>query len=256
MDAALSVVLPAIMLVIFVAFWDWAIVAARIPETILPRPGKVLGDLWYWLASGLMTEHLLVTLLEVLYGFIAGVAGGLLVGVILAEFPLARMTFFPFVISIQMIPKVAIAPLFIMWLGYGISSKVAIAASITFFPIVINTMAGLRSVDSETLEMMRAFRATRWQTFHRVKLRYAAPYIFASLEVAMVLAIIGAIVAEFLGATKGLGYMILQSTYRMEAGEVFAMLIVLAVLGVVLNGVIRLIGNRVLFWHHGSNTRT
>jgi len=241
-------------MIILLVVWDWAIIRFDIPATLIPSPGDAFGELYYGLISWTLIEHTLVTLQEVFYGFLLGAFAGFLFGVLVAEFSYVRMAIYPFLIAIQMVPKVAIAPLFIIWIGYGVGSKVAIAASITFFPVLINTVAGLRSVDGEALEMMRAFRATQWQTFHRVKLRFALPYIFAGLEVAMVLAVIGAIVAEFVGATKGLGYLILQATFKLETGKVFAVLVMLALLGIVLNALIRLIARRALFWHDSERT--
>jgi NitT/TauT family transport system permease protein len=253
-DAVLTVVLPLITLVLFIQFWDWSIVRFDIPPTLLPGPGDAFGELWYGLRTGTIISHTLVTMQEVLYGFLIGALLGFMFGVVVAEWSLVRMAIYPFLIAFQMIPKVAVAPLFIIWLGYGIGSKVAIAASITFFPVLINTVAGLRSVDGEILEMMRAFRATRWQSFHRVKLRFALPYIFAGLEVAMVLAVIGAIVSEFVGSTKGLGYLILQATYSLETAKIFAVLVMLALLGIILNAMIRVIARRTLFWHDSERT--
>jgi NitT/TauT family transport system permease protein len=196
----------------------------------------------------------MATMQEVIFGFALGAAAGFVLGAVVAESAWTRMALYPFLIAFQMIPKVAIAPLFIIWLGYGISSKVAFTASITFFPVVINTIAGLRSVDGEVLEMMKVFRATRWQTFLRVKLKFAMPYLFASLEVAMVLSVIGAIVAEFVGATRGLGYLILQEMHKLETARVFAVLIVLSVLGIILSYVIRLVARVALFWHESERT--
>jgi NitT/TauT family transport system permease protein len=253
-DTVLTIVLPMVTLVLLILFWDWSITRFAIPATLLPGPGEAFGELWYGLRTGTIVSHTLVTMQEVLYGFLIGAFLGFMFGVIVAEWSLMRMAIYPFLIAFQMIPKVAVAPLFIIWLGYGIGSKVAIAASITFFPVLINTVAGLRSVDGETLEMMRAFRATRWQAFHRVKLRFALPYIFAGLEVAMVLAVIGAIVSEFLGSTKGLGYLILQATYTLETAKIFAVLVMLALLGIVLNAMIRVIARRALFWHDSERT--
>jgi NitT/TauT family transport system permease protein len=253
-DAFLTVLLPSVTLVVLLAIWDWSIVQFDIPSTLMPRPGDAFDELRYGLVSGTLIYHTLVTLQEVLYGFLLGALAGFVFGVFVAEWALVRMSIFPFLVAIQMVPKVAIAPLFIIWLGYGIGSKVAIAASITFFPVLINTVAGLRSVDGETLEMMRAFRATRWQSFHRVKLRFAMPYIFAGLEIAIVLSVIGAIVAEFVGSTKGLGHLILQATFELKTAEVFAVLVMLALLGITLNGLIRLLAHRALFWHDSKRT--
>src|SRR6185295_11457499 len=251
-DALLAIALPSITLVLLLALWDWAVVYFNIPSTLLARPGAVVSELYYGVTSGLLAKHTLITMQEVVYGFAVGAFAGFVLGAAVAESTWTRMTLYPFLIAFQMIPKVAIAPLFIIWLGYGISSKVAFTASITFFPVVINTIAGLRSVDGEVLEMMRVFRASRWQSFYRVKLRFAMPYIFASLEVAMVLSVIGAIVAEFVGATKGLGYLNLQEMHKLETARVFAVLIVLSVVGIILSWVIRVIAKAALFWHESE----
>jgi NitT/TauT family transport system permease protein len=251
-DALLAIALPAVTLVVLLALWDWTVVYFTIPSTLLARPGAVVSELYYGVTSGLLGRHTLITLQEVVYGFLLGAFAGFALGAVVAESTWTRMALYPFLVAFQMIPKVAIAPLFIIWLGYGVSSKVAFTASITFFPVVINTIVGLRSVDAEVLEMMRVFRATRWQTFWRVKLSFALPYLFASLEVAMVLSVIGAIVAEFVGATGGLGYLILQEMHKLETARVFALLVVLSVLGIVLSWLIRLAARRMLFWHESE----
>lgn len=251
-DALLAIALPSITLVLLLALWDWAVVYFNIPSTLLARPGAVVSELYYGVTSGLLAKHTMITMQEVVYGFAVGSFAGFVLGALVAESTWTRLALYPFLVAFQMIPKVAIAPLFIIWLGYGVSSKVAFTASITFFPVVINTIVGLRSVDTEVLEMMRVFRASRWQTFWQVKLKFALPYLFASLEVAMVLSVIGAIVAEFVGATAGLGYLILQQMHTLETARVFAVLMVLSLLGIVLSWLIRVAARRALFWHESE----
>jgi NitT/TauT family transport system permease protein len=253
-DAMLSFLLPLVTLVVVLIVWDRAIVYFRLPPEIIPRPLAAMDVLWDGLRSGVFIAHTWVTLQEVIYGFVLGGVAGFVCGVVIAEFSYVRMAVSPFLIVLQITPKVAIAPLFIIWLGYGIQSKVAIAISISFFPVVINTIAGLRAVDSELLEMMDAFCATRWQTFHRVKLKMALPYIFAGLNVGMALAVIGAIVAEFVGSTKGLGYLILQANFKLDTEQVFALLVILAALGIALDAVLRFVSRRALFWHDSERS--
>lgn len=253
-DRVLPIVLPLMTLAAVLVVWDRTIVLLSVGPEVMPSPGAALSDLWYGLSTGTYIKHTLVTLQEVLYGFAIGMIAGFLVGVLVAEFRYIRMAVFPFLIVLQITPKVAVAPLFIIWLGYGIESKVAIAASISFFPVIINTVAGLRSADSEMLEMMKAFCATRWQAFVRVKLKLALPYIFAGLNVAMALAVIGAIVAEFVGSTKGLGYLILQANFKLDTAQVFAVLVLLAVLGIALNSALSLLSRRALFWHDSERS--
>lgn len=248
-DAVLTIALPIMAVALLLFLWDWSVVRFEVPATLVPTPGAALDALWTGLRSGVLFVHLGVTLQEVLYGFLIGAALGFALGAAIAEWVLVRRALFPIVVGIQMMPKVAVAPLFIIWLGYGIESKIAITASMTFFPVLINTVAGLRSVDGETLEMMRAFRFTTLQAFHRVKLRFALPYIFVGLKVAIVLSVIGAVVAEFVGANQGLGYLILQATYQMETDKMFAVLAILAIVGIGLNGALSLVARSVLFWH-------
>jgi NitT/TauT family transport system permease protein len=254
-DAILSFLLPFATLVVVLIVWDRAIVYFRLPPEIIPQPLAALDVLWDGLRSGVFFVHTWVTLQEVIYGFVLGGAAGFVCGVVIAEFSYVRMAVSPFLIVLQITPKVAIAPLFIIWLGYGIQSKVAIAISISFFPVVINTIAGLRAVDGELLEMMDAFCATRWQTFHRVKLKMALPYIFAGLNVGMALAVIGAIVAEFVGSTKGLGYLILQANFKLDTEQVFALLVILAALGIALDAVLQFVSRRALFWHDSERSK-
>lgn len=254
-DALLTFLLPLLTLVAVVILWDGAIVLFDIPSEVIPRPMDAVSVWWDGMRSGVFVWHTLVTLQEVIYGFVIGTAGGFVVGVLVAEFRYVRMAVLPFLIVLQITPKVAIAPLFIIWLGYGIESKVAIAASISFFPVVINTIAGLQATDSETLEMMKAFCASRFQVFRRVKLKLALPYIFAGLNVAMALAVIGAIVAEFVGSTKGLGYLILQANFKLDTAQVFAVLFMLAGLGIALNTVLQLVSRRALFWHDSERSK-
>ena len=254
-DTVLAGLLPLATLLVVLVVWDRAIVYFHLPPEIIPRPLPSMEVLWEGLRSGVFITHTWVTLQEVIYGFVLGGAAGFVCGVLIAEFPYVRMAVSPFLIVLQITPKVAIAPLFIIWLGYGIQSKVAIAISISFFPIVINTIAGLRSVDGELLEMMNAFCATRWQTFYRVKLKMAQPYIFAGLNVGMALAVIGAIVAEFVGSTKGLGYLILQANFKLDTEQVFALLVILAALGIALDAILQFVSRRALFWHDSERSK-
>src|SRR3954463_860355 len=188
--ALLAIALPSITLVVLLLLWDWAVVHFQIPSTLLARPMDVAAELAYGLKSGTLVVHTWVTLQEVFYGFALGAFAGFVLGAVVDESTWTRLALYKLLGEFQMIPKVAIAPLFIIWLGYGVSSKVAFTASITFFPVVINTIAGLRSVDSDVLDLRRVFRATPWQSFYRLKLKCALPYLFGSLEVAMVLSVI------------------------------------------------------------------
>jgi NitT/TauT family transport system permease protein len=147
--------------------------------------------------------------------------------------PFLRRVIYPLLLTLQSVPKVAIAPLLLLWVGYGLQSNIIVAATVAFFPIVINTATGLESVDAELLELTRSLDAGTLRVFWRVRLPWALPYIFSSLKVAITLAVIGAIVAEFIGADKGLGYLILTSSGAMKTSVMFGVLLILSAFGIV-----------------------
>jgi NitT/TauT family transport system permease protein len=145
-------------------------------------------------------------------------------------------------------PKVAIAPLFVLWFGFGVTSKIIITAAIVFFPVLANTIVGLRSAPRDQVDLMTAFTASQWHIFRMVRVPHALPFIFVGLDIGIVLAVIGAIVGEFVGAQAGLGYLIMQRNFSMDASGVFAILIVLSIIGIVLHSAMRFVARRVIFW--------
>jgi NitT/TauT family transport system permease protein len=155
---------------------------------------------------------------------------------------------YPFIVMFQAMPKVALAPLVIIWFGLGITSKIVAAALVAFFPLMVNTIAGLRSADEDRVNLMRSLAASRWQIFWMLQLPNAMPYIFAGLEIAMIFALIGAIVGEFVGATAGLGMLIQSMNFTMDVAGQFSILLILSALGLTLSGLIGVIRRRVLFW--------
>jgi NitT/TauT family transport system permease protein len=164
-------------------------------------------------------------------------------------------TLYPYIVAFQTLPKVAIAPIIVIWFGYGVTSKIVITATIAFFPLLANTIVGLRAVPQEQVELMVAFTASRWQVFWKARIPQALPYIFVGLDVAIVLSVIGAIVGEFVGAQAGLGYLILQKNFNMDMSGVFAILIVLSVFGIGLHMLVNAVQRRVVFWMESSTDR-
>jgi NitT/TauT family transport system permease protein len=159
-----------------------------------------------------------------------------------------EQTIYPYVVALQTLPKIAIAPLIIVWFGFGISSKVVIAAMVGFFPVLVNVIVGLKTIDQSKLDLMRSLNATRWQTFRLVKFPNALPFVFAGLDIAIVFSVLGAIVGEFVGAQRGLGNLILQFNFSLDIAGVFAVLILLSVMGVALHLIMQAIQRRVIFW--------
>ena len=213
--------------------WHGLVTWLNIDSRIVPAPWDVIRTLYALILNGQMQDAAFVTLEETTIGFLIGSLLGIGLAVALSEVPPLRQLLQPYVVAIQSVPKVAVAPLFLIWFGFDIESKVALVISIMFFPVLVNTLTGLDSVSDEQLELMRALRATRWQTLRRVKIYVALPYLFASFEVCLVLSLTAAVVAEMLGsgATVGLGSLINIYSARMSSAGVFAVLVVLSLLG-------------------------
>jgi NitT/TauT family transport system permease protein len=198
---------------------------------VLPPPSRIAQSLWQGLASGFLWPHVGVTLFEMLAGLVLGCVMGLVGGVLLGEFPRWRAVLMPYVVVSQVVPKLALVPLFIMWLGFGWWPTVVVTALICFFPLLENTMTALQQVDAQQQELFRLLRASRWQTLWRLKLPAGLPTILAGFRVAVVLSLVGAVVAEFMGAGKGLGALIIAAQGSMDTPLMFAVLVVITVMG-------------------------
>ncbi|HEY7675510.1 MAG TPA: ABC transporter permease, partial [Candidatus Methylomirabilis sp.] len=199
MRSTRNVVLTVLLFCAGVAAWELAVRLLEIPVFIVPPPSKVAVALWRGFASGLYVEHLYYTLLETLLGFLLGSALGFLLGTAVAMNRYVEYFCYPYIVMFQSLPKVALAPLIIIWFGLGLTSKVVNAALIAFFPLLVNTMVGLRSADEERVNLMRSLAASERQIFWMLRLPNALPFVMAGLDVAMIFALIGAIVAEFVG---------------------------------------------------------
>ncbi|MFC2030628.1 ABC transporter permease [Chloroflexota bacterium] len=237
-----------ISFVSFLALWELAVWSLDISPTVLPAPSRVAIALWKLIEIGTLPKHLGTTLLEIVLGFVIGSILGILIGTGISLSRTINRIVYPYIVILQVIPKVAIAPLLIIWLGFGIESKVLMAVLISFFPLVVNTIAGLQNIDTEYLDLMTALTADRYQTFRYVRFPSALPYIFAGLEAGIVLSVIGAIVGEFVGSGVGLGYLIMLFNANMNVPGVFAVLVVLAILGVALHTIMGYARRKIVFW--------
>lgn len=246
--------LSVLLFIVLVVAWEAAIWLFTIPAIVLPSPTAIARALWANLNTTRFYYHIGVTLWEILAGFAIGSVLGLVIGVSIGQWKILEKTVYPYVVAFQTVPKVAIAPMIIIWFGYGLTSKVVITALIVFFPVVVNCIAGMNAAPIQQIEMLRSFTATRWQIFRMVKLQTALPYIFAGLDVAIVLAVIGAIVGEFIGAQAGLGYLLLQKNFSMDTAGSFAILIILSAIGIILHQIMSIIRRRVVFWLESEQT--
>lgn len=219
-----------------------------ISSLILPAPSAVLESLWFELTEGLMLEHIRSTLGSALVGFLIAAVVAMTFAGILASVPFLERVMIPFVVALQSLPKVAVAPLIIIWLGFGDPSKTTIVVITCFFPILVNSLQGFRLRDRDQLELMLLLGASRWQIFRYIRLPSALPHVFSGLHIGVIFAMIGAVVAEFISADRGLGFALLAAQGRFDTAGVFAVLIVLMAIGMTLNAVMNLLEKRLTFW--------
>lgn len=214
-----------------IGLWEFTCRAARIPVWLLPAPSAIVRDTWKW--ADRIPGHLWVTFYEVIGGFGVSVLVGVPIAIAIVYSPLLRRIAYPILLVVQSVPKVALAPLILIWVGYGVKSNVLVAAIVAFFPMVVNTATGLDSVEPELLELTRSLQAGTLKVFWKVRLPWALPHIFSGMKVAMSLSVIGAVVGEFVGSDRGLGYLILTASSNMNTAIVFGVMGVLSALGIV-----------------------
>lgn len=220
-----------LLLVALLAAWEWASRAFALSALVLPAPSVIAAALWRGLASGYFWPHIRSTGVELLAGLATGCVIGFASGVVMAESKFLRGLLMPYVVVSQVVPKLALMPLFIVWFGFGMTSTVVITALICFFPLMENTLTSLQQVAPERLELFRMLGATRMQTLVRLKLPSGLPGILAGLRVAVVLALVGAVVGEFIGTSRGLGALVIASQGMMDTPLMFAVLVLIALLG-------------------------
>lgn len=240
-------IIPASILV-FLLLWEAAYRYAGLPAFILPGPMQVWSRFLVALTDGSLVRHSLVTLVEVLVGLFLGTAAAAALGYLLAKSITVERWLSPYIVASQAIPIVAIAPLLVIWLGPGLRSKVLICALIVFFPVLINTIIGLRSVPEDLRDLMRSLRATRWQTFRLLEFPAALPVLLGGLRIGATLAVIGAVVGEFVGADRGLGFLINVGRGQYDTTLVFVAVFSLIAMALCLYGLVALLEMRLLSW--------
>ena len=228
--------------------WEAYVHIRRLPAFILPTPGQVAARFWQALVDGSLLRHSAYTLLEVLTGLLIGSLLATILGYLLAKSPLLEHLAAPYLVASQAIPIVAIAPLLVIWFGPGISSKVLICALIVFFPVLVNTVVGLRAVPENLHDLMRSLHASRAQTLRYLEVPAALPIFLGGLRIGATLAVIGAVVGEFVGSDRGLGFLINVGRGQYDTALVFAAILALVFMALGLYGVVVLIENRLLAW--------
>ncbi len=245
---SVRIALPVLVAVAFIAGWELLSVVGVLNPIMFPPPSEIAVGFAELAQRGYFWEATWITLQETLLGFAIGATLGLVIGALTGTFPVFRTAIYPFVVAFQNTPRVALAPVFLTWFGFGLTSKVVMAAVICFFPVVINTVAGIAGVDENAKTLFRSMGATRSQTFFRLTLPGASAIAFAGVKTALTLALLGAIVAEFVGASEGLGVLIKELNFQLEVAMGFAVVIFLAVIGLILYGLIELIERRIITW--------
>lgn len=230
-----------------VGVWALWVSVREIPAYLIPSP----SDVWH---AGLdqwksLMEDFSITAVEALSGFVVGAGIGFLCGVVFAHVKVLENLFQPYLVALQAVPVVAIAPLLVLWFGSGMPGKILLAAFMSYFPVVVSTTYGIRRVRNEQMELMHILSATTFQIFTKLRLPNSLPYVFSALRVSATLSVIGAIVAEIAGASGGLGHRILVDSYRTETASMFAAIFLAAVLGLLFYGIVRLAGNFLLRNH-------
>lgn len=242
----------ALVFVVFVALWELVTRLGLVSPIILPTPVETLTDLIFvgsnLITGGYMLGALWITLLEVIYGFALAIAIGFSLGVIVGETAFGERAIMPYLVAIDTMPKVAFAPLFVAWLGFGIESKVALAAFIATFPIVVGTAAGLHAADSNSRMLFKTMGASRWQTLIKMKLPFALPQIFTGLKIGSVGVMAGAITGEFLGGGKGFGELIRVAASQLNTPRVFSLILYLSLVGLALYALVTWAQTRIVFW--------
>lgn len=241
--------LPAVVFVILVLVaWELGSRTGVLNEIVIPSATDTFSSFENLITASYLPKHLTSTLLGTIGGFLLGSFVAFAIGSASVLAPTVGRAIYPTVVALQMLPKVALAPVFIAWLGFGMFPKIVMAASICFFPVLVNTTVGLTNITRDESLLLRALRANRWQQFTELRLPNAAPEIFAGLKAAMSIALIGAIVMELVGTNEGLGTLIARYSASLDMGRTFAVLLLLVIIGLVLYAIVEVIDRKVVFW--------
>ena len=256
MQRLTSILYPLGTLAVVLLIWHFSVVLLKVPDYILTTPGAVFSALVGTFADGTIWRHIEYTVSATLIGYVIGSVLALILGAALAESRTFEKFVYPLLVAIQATPKVALAPLILVWFGFGIASKVVLVVLICFFPLFINTIVGIRRVDPDLIGACRAFSASRWYVFRYVKLPAAAGDIFAGLQIGVSLALIGTVVGELVSSEAGLGYLISSAAVNLNVSLMFAGVILLAAFGIAGAQLVRWAHRKVVFWEANNDVDT
>src|ERR671916_666840 len=243
---------PLVFLAILVGVWELALAVDYVSESILPHPKDIVVSFWELAGSEFVWDDVGATLWESVAGFGLGAALGLALAIPSGLSPVMRQMLNPYAVALQVTPRIAIAPLIIAWAGFGYNSKIWIAAIIAFFPVYVNALTGILTVDEDAREMFRSLGASRWQTFMHLMVPGSLPVLFAGLKTAAGLSLVGAVVGEFISAERGLGVLVQQFSSQLAISDAFAVILMLMLLGLLLYAVMEWLERTTVFWLHDN----
>ena len=243
---------PLLFLAILIALWELALAVEYVSESILPHPKDIVVSFWELAGSSFVWDDVGATLWESVAGFGVGAALGLALAIPSGLSPIMRQMLSPYAVGLQVTPRIAIAPLIIAWAGFGYTSKIWIAAIIAFFPVYVNALTGIVTVDEDAREMFRSLGASRWQAFKHLMVPGSLPVMFAGLKTAAGLSLVGAVVGEFISAERGLGVLVQQFSSQLAISDAFAVILMLMFLGLLLYGTMEWLERTTVFWLHDA----
>ncbi|HEY7062823.1 MAG TPA: ABC transporter permease [Chloroflexota bacterium] len=241
-----EVVTALVTIVVAIGLWEAFVRLLNVPDFLVPAPSAI----WQEFASrpDLYANHTWVTLYETVIGFLLAVVLGIVAAIAIVYSRPLQSVVYPLILVLQIVPKVAIAPLLLIWVGYGLQSKALIALLVAFFPIVISAATGMRAADPELLDLVKVLNGSRWQEFVKIRFPYSLPFIFSGLKVAITLAVIGAIIGEFVGGNEGLGYLIVIANAQLRTAMSFSSFILLSLMGLALFAAVVLLERLMVPW--------
>ena len=246
--AVRQLIVSGTLLVVFLACWQWLPPALHLPEFILPTFSATMVEFARMVTAEALVTQTLITALEVLVGFVVGSVLGAFVGYVLGLSPAAEFALSPYILALQIAPKVAFAPLFVMWLGFTIYPKILVAVLIVFFPVLVNILGAMRTVDPLEINLVRSLCATPLQLFWKVQFPSSLPAFFSGLRISSTLAVIGVLVGELVGGNQGLGYLLTYGQGQANTKMVFVTIIMLTLIGILLYGAVVLVERRLLHY--------
>ena len=249
-DAAINFAYSIATFVVVLSLWQGLVRGLDIPAYFIPAPTDVLmalgrGASLYWV-------HFLITLERTLIAFVIAFVSGVVFGTLVSEVRFLERTLYPVLVALQSMPRIALAPVVIVWFGFGSMSKIVLGAFSAFFPVFLNTIHGLKTIDNDQLTLMRSLGSNRFQTFWKVKLPSALPFLLAGANIGIIFATLAVIVAEFLGANQGMGFLIVTQSNQMDTPGVFANVFILSITGIVFHYGIQFLRQRLIFWSGGN----